>query len=222
MITRVGALVLALGLAACAAGGAAVPTAATPVVEVSVPASPSASPTPSATESPHSSEVVPSEPTGPLLTGSPVSAEDADDNFALRITADQDRYRAGQPITVSATLTYLGPGEAETLLASGSSLVGYTLEREDPPLAIHSAFTSDCSPYQITRAEPTELPFNKSGGFADDDPHAEFYESYFRSPDLRLPAGTWQIWVGASFATGADCGSEPHNLSAGVTITVEP
>jgi len=38
---------------------------------------------------------------------------------------------------------------------------------------------------------------------------------------LRLPAGTWTIGAGAAFYIG-DCGGELHELSASVTVHVEP
>jgi len=41
---------------------------------------------------------IPAEPTGPLITGERVTADDSDASFALTLEASQDRYRAGQEI----------------------------------------------------------------------------------------------------------------------------
>ena len=65
---------------------------------------------------------MPDEPTGPLISGDPVTDADADVSFRLTLEADQDRYRAGQEILVMATLTYLGPADA--VVARGSSTPG--------------------------------------------------------------------------------------------------
>jgi hypothetical protein len=49
-----------------------------------------------------------------------------------------------------------------------------------------------------------------------------FYEAYFESEELRLPAGTWAISAGGSWYTGDDCGDELHSLSASATVVIEP
>jgi hypothetical protein len=165
---------------------------------------------------------IPHEPTGPPITGDPVTAEDADDSFRLTLEADQDRYRAGQEIVVLATLAYLGP--ADGVVARGSSnpgLIGFAIESEDPPIRISPAFTTDCGPHEMARGAAVDYPLEKSGGFSPDEPLAPFYEAYFDSPDLRLPAGTWTISAGGSWYIG-DCGDELHDLSASVTVVVEP
>jgi hypothetical protein len=164
--------------------------------------------------------LIPTAPTGAALDGSPVTDQDADEQFKLTIQADQDRYRAGQLITVHATLTYLGPDQQAVAVGSGSGVVGFSLERQVPPVRIDAAGTTDCKPYRFTRAQPVNLPFVKSGGFGE-DPLADFYRAYFASPELRLPAGSWTIEAGASFFIGA-CGGAGHRLNASVTVVVEP
>lgn len=173
-------------------------------------------PTPGANPS-----LIPTAPTGAELDGSPVTDQDADEQFKLTIQVDQDRYRAGQLITAHATLTYLGPDQQAVAVGSGSGLVGFSLERQEPPVRIDAAGTTDCKPYRFTRGQPVNLPFVKSGGFGGEDPLADFYRAYFASPELRLPAGSWTIEAGASFFIGA-CGGADHRLNASVTVVVEP
>lgn len=165
---------------------------------------------------------IPQEPTGPTISGDPVMEEDSDDSFRLTLEVDQDRYRAGQEIAAMATLTYLGPGD--TIVARGSSnpgLIGFAVEGDDPRIRITPAFTTDCAPHEMTRGVAVEYPFAKSGGYSPDEPLASFYEAYFDSSDLRLPAGTWTITAGGSWYVG-DCGDELHQLSASVTVVIEP
>lgn len=166
---------------------------------------------------------VPEGPTGAPISGDPVTDADADDSFRLTLEADQDRYRAGQMIEVVATLTYLGP--ADSVVARGSSnpgLIGFAVESEDPPVRVSPAFTTDCGAHEMTRDDPVEYPFAKSGGFSPDEPLAPFYEAYFDSSELRLPAGKWTITAGGGWYTGEDCGDELHSLSTSVTVVVEP
>lgn len=166
---------------------------------------------------------IPEEPTGPLITGDPVAAEDADSSFRLTLEADQDRYRAGQEIGVMATLTYLGPDDA--VIARGSSnpgLIGFAVESDDPAIRTNAAFTTDCGAHEMVRGVAVEYPFGKSGGYSADEPLAPFYEAYYASPELRLPAGTWTISAGGGWYTGDDCGDQLHSLNASVTVVVEP
>jgi hypothetical protein len=168
--------------------------------------------------------LIPAAPTGPVIEGgAPVNGADADQEFRLTISADQGRYRAGQLMDVSATLTYLGPNAGIVVGGSGTGLIGFALESsEQPALRIDPAGTSDCRPYQMRRGVAVAHPFMKTGGFADEDPLAAFYRAYFASPELRLPAGTWTISAVANFLGSADCDGPQHTLNASVKVVVEP
>lgn len=168
---------------------------------------------------------IPSTPTGPeITTGTPVTAEDDDGTFRLTLEVGQERYRAGQPIRVMATLIYLGPDATIQARGPGTGLIGFGVESDDPAILIGPAFTSDCAPWPFTRGEVVEYPFGKSGGYGEDEPLAPFYRSYFGIPELRLPAGTWRIFAGGGFYTGPDCGEAfpHHELTTSVTVIVEP
>ena len=165
--------------------------------------------------------VIPDEPTGPPIEGLPVTAEFDDGTFHLTLTADQDRYRAGQLISVVATVTYLGPSEGTVGRGSGSSLIGFGVASDSVPIHIGPAYTTDCAPYDFVRGVPVEFPFSKSGGFSDGESLASLYRSYFSSQELRLPAGTWEISAGGTIYIG-DCGDELHEPTASVTVIVEP
>lgn len=174
-------------------------------------------PTPGANPS-----LIPTEPTGPFLNGPLVGAEDGDAQFKLTIEADQDRYRAGQQLRVTSTLRYLGPNAGIVVSGSGTGLVLFAIQRDDPPLQTEPAGTSDCRRYEVPAGIAVEHPFSKTGGWSEDDPNAGFYRAYFSSPDLRLPAGNWTISASTNFNEGADCTGPLHNLTASVKVTVEP
>jgi hypothetical protein len=213
-------LVFATGCASPPAGGSGTPAASVPAsadFPHSTPTANDSTPTPS-----KNAQLIPATPTGPVIDGTPVDAADADAEFRLAIHADQDRYRAGQLIDVSATLSYLGPNAGIVVGGSGTGLVGFTLERDEPAVRIDAAGTSDCRPYQMLRGIAAEHPLMKTGGFADEDPLAAFYRAYFASPELRLPAGTWTISAVANFLGSADCDGPEHGLNASVRVVVEP
>ncbi len=53
------------------------------------------------------------------------------------------------------------------------------------------------APYTVASDPPMTSHLRKSGGWTPDDPNAAFYQQWVDDPELRLPAGTWEItaWV---------------------------
>ena len=163
--------------------------------------------------------VIPDEPTGPVIDGEPVSDEFDDGTFRLVLTAGQDRYRAGQLIDVTATVTYIGPADSWTVRGSESGLVGFGVDSASLPVQIGPAFTSACSRYEFTRGVGVDFPFSKLSGFGGPESLNGFYRAYLSSDELRLPAGSWTITAAGSIGA---CGDEYHELWASVTVEVEP
>jgi hypothetical protein len=163
---------------------------------------------------------IPSDATGPLVSGGQQSATDENGTFRLSITTDQDRYRAGQAIVVTAAVTYLGP--AAEIAASGSgTLVGFGVE--SGMVSVEPLFTGDCAAFSFKRDAPVAFPFVKSGsGPSPDSPTNLFLNDYFSSPDLRLPSGTWTIRAETSIYPNPECPGSPGSLSASLTVVVEP
>lgn len=160
-------------------------------------------------------------PTGlPFSPASPVADEADDGSFRLKIRADSARYRQDQPIHVTATLVFLGPGDRIVAYASGSGLVGFSLEQLDGPLDMSGVSTSDCAPHELRRGQEIEFPFKKSGAYSPDDPNAGFWRTYLSDPQLRLPRGRWRIEATASLYIG-ECGGPEHQLRGAVTVQVE-
>lgn len=164
---------------------------------------------------------IPYEPIGPTVSGEPRSATDGGENFSLTISSSKDRYRAGELIDISAELTNVGPDPV--LEGSGSgTLVGFGLESVDGRIKVEPLFTADCARHRFVRGEPDRYPFVKSGSSPDGDPMADFYDAYFSSRELRLPAGTWTISAQTTVYPTGLCDRSPDRLLASVTIEVEP
>jgi hypothetical protein len=160
----------------------------------------------------------------PPIEAPSISASDESGDFRLELVVEQDRYRAGQPILADATMTYIGPASSIGLLGSGTGIVTTSIRQLDGAIQQGGASTSDCVRYELLRDEPMHVPFSKSGGFADDDPLADFYRAFFEDPLLRLPAGRWEISASTGFyAGGEDCGDgEWIALTARVEVVIEP
>ena len=218
-----GMLLVLAGCRSDADAGTSPTTSPTPIRTIFPTQTATSSPSPTPSPSPTAFAVsIPTEPTGPELSGGPVVATDTDGEFTLTLTVRQDRYRAGQLIEAEAVLAYDGSPPEVVMRGSSHGLVGFGLEGGEPPVLIGPAFTSDCGAHPIASGDPLVFPFIKSGGFTPGDPADAFAEAYFAQPELRLPAGTWAIGAGTTFYTGADCGDELHSLSTEAIITVEP
>jgi hypothetical protein len=219
-VARIATLLLLLGTAC--AGGAPSPSQSSASTDAGAgPDTPSVLPSasPSPTQNP---EVIPTAPTGPRLEGTALTGTNDDGRFRLTIHADQDRYRAGQELQVTASLAFLGAEPEVAVSGSGTGLVVFGVERDQPPIRIGPAGTTDCRPSQLRRDTPMEVSFFKTGGYDPSEPLAPFYESYLFPRELRLAAGTWTISAIASFNEGTDCTGRGHDLQASVRVVVEP
>ena len=82
--------------------------------------------------------------------------------------------------------------------------------------------TADCGHSEISTDAPIVSDLNKSGGFSDDDPDAAFLRDFLMAPDVRLPAGTWDISAIAQYAESSDCSGGMRGMRATVRVEVVP
>lgn len=154
----------------------------------------------------------PSSPGGPY--GEAVAGD-----FVLTIRADQPTVVAGERIDVASQLGYQGDADGVVLSGSGT-IIAFAIRQLDGPLATEIERTADCARYELLRGEPISRSFSRSGGWSRDDPHADFYEDWFRDPELRLPAGRWEIIAESEFTQSPDCAGQPVRLRASIVMTV--
>jgi hypothetical protein len=156
---------------------------------------------------------------GPSSASGPVRDEDRESGFLLTISTPHLAWGANQPISVSAELSYLGPG---TINVSGPgpgphvkfAVVELTGDRE-----MQGAWLMACQHWTMTRGH-LAVPFAKSGGWSAEDPDAAFYEAYIDDPEFRLPPGRWEVSAIAPFSIG-ECTGQSVYLKASVTLTVQ-
>ena len=149
-----------------------------------------------------------------------------DDAFSLSIEASKDRYQAGEPIDVEATVEYMGP-LAAIEVAGSPGLPGFGVEQLDGANHAQPGYSLSCVTYAFTRGQPVTFPFAKSGAFSEGDPNAAFMKAYLNisgdlpDPSLRLPAGTWRIYADLGVGEGGCGGTPRHELRAAITVIVE-
>jgi hypothetical protein len=140
-------------------------------------------------------------------------------DFTLEIATPLERWEAGEPIAVSATLTYEGSGTSTIYgpepvpLSFGVREIGGTRE-------MAAFLTYYGAPLRIG-PEALVVEYRKSGGWSPgDDPNEAFYEDFFADPEFRLPAGRWEVTAWARFAT-EEGGPYTVDATAALVLTVE-
>lgn len=123
----------------------------------------------------------------------PIVLDGRGDGFLLLLRIGSDSVDAGAPLDISATLTWEGPAPRATVWGSGSGVVSFVIQQLDGTITVGGAMTADCAPHEFDRLRPVTIPFTKSGGYAEDDPNADFYRAFYADPVLRLPSGRWRV-----------------------------
>jgi hypothetical protein len=81
-------------------------------------------------------------------------------------------------------------------------------------------WTADCASHQLRADAPLVTELTKSGGYSADDPDADFYRAFFSEPEVKLPAGVWDITAVATFTDGVGCDGRAINLTATIRMVV--
>ena len=153
-------------------------------------------------------------------SGEVVSTTQSGD-FELTVRATKGRYVAGEPIEISAMLTYLGQ-EATVRIAHGNgSPMSFGIVEPVNGLTLSPSWRASCEQSELTRGVPLDKAFAKSGGFSGDDPRAAEWERFYAEPALMLPVGTWHPYVSAQFSSGS-CSANGMGLRAEIEIEVVP
>ena len=145
-------------------------------------------------------------------------------SFQMTLSPDASAYVTGQPIEISASLEYQGPEQAVTI-GTSTEYVNFSVKQLDGWLETEPTSLLMCMNKQLTSGPPDVVPFVKTGGYASDDPHADFYRRYFEDPELRLPPGTYRISAGLGFYVGTG-GCHPRDeplyvLRSSIIVHVE-
>jgi hypothetical protein len=153
-------------------------------------------------------------------SAAPTRAEVAGGQFRLEFELDSATWRADEPITGSARLERLGAGDV--ISGSGGGPIAFNYVEVDGTRHVDYEMTADCARHALTRETSIVEPLSKSGGWSRDDPDADFYRQFMLGPDIRLPAGLWEITAVAVFNDGPDCASPQDNLAATLRVTITP
>ena len=132
-----------------------------------------------------------------------------DGAFRLDLSSSRTDWKAGEPIDGSAILSFDGAAPI-TIYGSGSSVINFRYAEVGGSRTVGPVWTADCAPHPLDPATAMNQPLSKSGAYSGDGPDADFVRTFLEGPDVRLPAGTWDITAYAWFREGEGCGGAEH------------
>ncbi|HEV2005467.1 MAG TPA: hypothetical protein VGQ85_02535 [Candidatus Limnocylindrales bacterium] len=153
----------------------------------------------------------------------PVGDDTQDGAIQLTLTSPHGRYKAGDPIDVTAGLTNGGSGGSITTYGGPDGPVIFSVRQVDGPVIIEPIVLQSCiEQVTLPAYQPMQIPFKKSGTVAGGAADPEYWQAWFADPILRLPAGKWEISATPNFVLGG-CGSRSSpNLRPTITLVVTP
>jgi hypothetical protein len=139
-------------------------------------------------------------------------------DFRLELWTDRKTYTTDDPISIAATLTYIGP-EASVTLYHADPMLTFLLNEQAGTRSMGGGVDDVCQQTVARRNEAITIPYTKSAAWTPDDPNAAFYQAWMRDPVLRLPAGTWTVVV-LGEASVNTCGGRDVSLGQKLDISV--
>lgn len=141
-----------------------------------------------------------------------------DDIFEMKLNIGKTDFKVGEPIELSASLTYIGEEDAITVWGPSAKVI-FTLT-DGKEFDMEGASTMDLVPLEIAQGETLEFPFSKSGGYGADDPDAQFWKKFYAEKELLLPPGTYLISALCNFSLTEEVVDSHYDGEVYTTITV--
>jgi hypothetical protein len=160
-------------------------------------------------------------PSGTQGPESGQSSSDVDGDFALTLRSERSSYLRGEPIVVTAFLTYTG-SEPEVDIAHDSA-GPVRFEIREPLYGADVMWNVSrlmCGHSTLVRDVPSTIPFRKAGGYSNHDPAADALHAFFSDQVLRLPAGTWHLRAIAGIGPCMGLPSPGAQMDVEIVITV--
>ncbi len=152
-------------------------------------------------------------------SGTCPSSSTTDGPLRLELVLAHLDWPATEPIDGTAILSLDGPATT-TISGSAGGVIAFSYTEVGGSRMVTPVWDAACAPYPLDPATPISTKLSKSGAVADSDPNADFLRSFLAGPDVRLPAGSWDISALAIFHDGARCDGTAHSLQTTVRVTV--
>lgn len=127
-------------------------------------------------------------------------------------------WKSGEPIEGNVTLSFHG-SRPTTIYGSGS-VINFAYAEVGGRRKVEPVWTADCAIHTLDPANPISKPLGKSGAASAGDPATAWLHTFILAPDIRLPAGTWDVSALAIFTEGEACSGGGHSMETTVRLTV--
>jgi hypothetical protein len=138
--------------------------------------------------------------------------------FRLELVLPRVEWKSDEPLTGTVILSYAGP--TPTKISGSSDFLNFAYAEAGGTHKVGPAGRADCRLYDLDPAVPISNALSKSGGFTDEDPDVAWLRSFLTAPDVRLPAGTWDVTAIGEFTEGEGCSGIRRSMEATVRVTV--
>lgn len=147
-----------------------------------------------------------------------ISATAEANGFVITLYADKAGYRTDEEIRIRATLEYTGEGNSVTIW-HGEPYISFSIS-DGKDFNSGGLIMTVLTSTKLEKGKVYEYGYTKSGGYSADDPDAAFWEEFYASDTLKLPAGTYTVTVSGMFHLTAQQRPEDKGPSASLQITV--
>lgn len=148
-----------------------------------------------------------------------LSFTNKDDQFSVTVFINKLNFKVNEKIDLFSTVEYIGE-KSEIDTWSGRPNFKYTIfdgtnyycEAMQLDIKVKTTFK---------KGEVYTYPFKKAGGWSEDDPKADYWRAYYSDPELKLPAGTYEITAFCDFSLSETATVDNYNREVKFQITVE-
>lgn len=139
--------------------------------------------------------------------------------FELNLYSDKTTYKTTEKITIWATLKYIGENE-KIKIWHADPYISFTIT-DGKDFNTGGAFDEILATTELGKGQLYRFDYSKSGGFAAEDPKAEFWKKFYAEKDLYLPEGEYTIKVSTAFSLTENIGESESSLSKELKIIVK-
>lgn len=139
--------------------------------------------------------------------------------FELNLYSDKTAYKTTDKITIWATLKYVGDTDKIKIWHADPYISFSITDGKD--FHTGDAFNDILAATELEKGRLYRFDYSKSGGFAAEDPKAEFWEKFYAEKDLYLPEGEYTVKAATAFSLTEDIAQSKGSLSKEFKIVVK-
>lgn len=138
--------------------------------------------------------------------------------FGLKLYSDKQEYKPTEKINIWSTLEYTGD-DIEIQIWHGDPCLIYTIS-DGKDFNLVGNVDEILKSTILQKGRIYKNYYEKSGGYAAEDPRAGFWKKFFAEKDLYLPPGEYEIKVSTAFSLNSEVAGSEYRQSAEIKIKV--